>query len=130
MDRVAGDVETEFVGLTVDRPWPHASARQPHRETAAVMVAAVVRSLEFPLAVRRASEFTSPDDERVFEESALLEIADERGRGLVDVATLKLEIAGEVVVLVPAAVIKLDESHAPFRHPPRQKTVAGERSGT
>src|SRR5262245_55013443 len=81
MDRVRSDVETQLVGLAVRVAGPDAAPREPQAEAAVVMVAAVVPALHH----RRPSEFAPPEDERIREEPALLEIRDERSAGLVGV---------------------------------------------
>ena len=50
------------------------------------MVAAVVVGRERALAIDRAAELAAPDDERVVEQAALLEVGDQRGRRLIGVA--------------------------------------------
>ena len=50
------------------------------------MVAAVVGRRERALRVRRAAELAAPDDERVVEHAALLEIEHQRGGGLIGLA--------------------------------------------
>ena len=51
----------------------HAAAGQPHREALDVVVAAVA------LRHRRAAELAAPDDQRVVEHAALLQVRDQRG---------------------------------------------------
>ena len=53
-----------------------------------MMVAAVVVRGQLALAVDRAAELAAPDDERVVEQAALLQVLDQRGGGLVGVAAL------------------------------------------
>ena len=62
-----------------------AAAGQPHREGVGMMVAAVVAALDH----RRAAELAAPDDERVVEQAALLQVLDERRAGLVGVAAVR-----------------------------------------
>ena len=53
-----------------------------------MMIAAVVGLRQFSLAVDRAAELAAPNDERVVEHAALLEIHDERRAWLVGVLAL------------------------------------------
>ena len=50
-----------------------------------------------------AAEFTSPQQQSVLEQAALLEVRDERGDGLIDLARVHLHALAQVVVMVPAA---------------------------
>ena len=89
-----------------------------------MMIAAVIRVCELALTVDRAAEFAAPDHERFVEHPALLKIAHERSGGLIDGLALHREIARQVVVLIPAAMVELDESHAALDQSPRQQAVA------
>ena len=82
VDRVADDVVTVVVGLA-DNARPDPATREPHREAAAVMIAAVV-VLQAALSVDGASELAAPDDERLIEQAALGQVANQGGLGLVD----------------------------------------------
>ena len=66
-----------------------AAAGEPHGEGVDVMVAADGVAV---FAHRRAAEFAAPDDERVVEQAALLQVEHERGAGLVDVAADFFEV--------------------------------------
>src|SRR5262249_6943917 len=102
--RVLDDVVTEVVGLAVDRPALRAAAGHPHGEAARVVIAAVVRLRQAPLAVNRPPELAPPDDERRIEHAALLEVLDEGPARPVDVAALVGQPAGDVGVRVPVVV--------------------------
>ena len=116
------DVEAELVGLAERDARLDAAAGQPHREGVGVMVAAVVAALHH----RRAAEFAAPDDERVVEQPALLQIRDQRGAGLVGVLAVLLEILDEVAVLVPRLVEELHEADAALDQPAGEQAVVGE----
>ncbi len=129
VDRVRGDVVTELIRFAVDDASFHAAAGQPDAKAARMMIPAVVGVRERSLRVHRAAEFAAPDDERVFEESPLLEILNERCRGLIGVSALLRDFFGEVRVLVPAHVIELNEADVLFGHAPGQQTVSGIAAG-
>ena len=57
------------------------------------MVAAVVVGRQLALAVDRAAELAAPDDQRVVEQAALLQVVDQRGGRLVGV----LALAGDLL---------------------------------
>ena len=82
------DVVAEVVGLAVDDAALDAAAGQPHAEVARVMVAAVVVLGQRALRVDGAAELAAPDDQRVVEQAALLEVDHQRGGGLVGVVAL------------------------------------------
>ena len=103
-------------------PRLHAAAGHPQREGVDVVIAAdLVRIAD--LAHRRAPEFAAPDDQRVVQQSALLQVADQRGRGLVDFASYLIERLAEVGVMVPIGVIELHEAHAALHQAARQQAV-------
>ena len=59
--------------------------------------------------------------QRRIEQLAAIQIANQRGKGLVKHRQLALHAAGDVVVMVPAAVRQRDESHARFDQSPREQ---------
>jgi hypothetical protein len=87
-----------------------------------VVVAAVVAALDH----RRAAEFAAPDDQRVVEQAALLEILDQGGAGLVGVLAVAGEVLLEVAVLVPRFVEELHEADAALDQAPGEQAVVGE----
>src|SRR4051794_37828613 len=103
--RVFHGVEAEVVARAVRDAGLHAAARHPEREGVRMVIATPrLRLLDFPLQERGAPEFTAPDDERVFEQPALLQIADERGARRVDIGALDLKLRIKIAMLIPAGV--------------------------
>ena len=94
-----------------------------------MVIAAVVGFSKASLAVDGASEFAGPDDESVLQQAALLEVGDEGGGGLVGAAALHADVGGEFIVLIPAAVIELDEADVAFGEAAREETVGGVGAG-
>ena len=84
------------------------------------------------LAHRRAAEFAAPDDQRVVQQAALLQVLDQRGgradrpRGNGRRAACRGRVSG-VAVVVPVGVIELHEADAALDQPPGQQAVVGER---
>jgi hypothetical protein len=81
---------------------------------------------------RRAPELAAPDDERVVEQPALLQIGHQRVDRPVGLPAQVRQLLDDVLaeggaVGVPAAVIELHEAHAALDQPPRQQAVVGER---
>ena len=83
------DVVAEVVGLAVaSMPGLMPPPASQIGEAARVMVAAVVVGGQLALAVDRAAELAAPDDQRVVEQAALLEVGDQGGGRLIGVAAL------------------------------------------
>ena len=93
------------------------------------MVAAVVLLRQAALRVDGAAELAAPDDQRLAQQPAPLQVLDQPPAGLVDVAALAGQPAGHVGVVVPVVVIDLDEAHAALDHSPGQQRGVGERAG-
>jgi hypothetical protein len=69
VNRVLAGFVAQFVGRTLGESALHAAAGEPERKALVVVVAAVG-----VLAVRRAAELASPDQERIVEQPALAQI--------------------------------------------------------
>src|SRR5262249_24869213 len=78
MDWAFGHVVAQFVRRTVRNPRFDSAARHPDGERARMMVATEERRAAAGFVHRRTAEFAAPDDERVGEQAALLQIPDER----------------------------------------------------
>ena len=128
VQRVLDDVVAEVVGLAVDTAALGAAASHPHREAARVVVATVVGHAESALAVDRTAEFSAPDDERVVEHAALLEVLDERVAGAVDVLALAGHAVGQVAMVVPVVEVDLGEADAAFGQAAGHEHAVGETS--
>ena len=128
-DGVLGHVVSVVVRRPVDDPGLHAGARHPDGERARMVIAAVVVASERALAIDRTAELRGPQHERVVEQAAAFEIADERRRRLIERLALEVQLVRQAAVLVPPAEVELDEPHAALRQAPRQKAVGGERAG-
>ena len=119
--------EAKLVGLADRLARLDAAAGQPHRVGLDMMVA-TERAAVF--AHRRAAELATPDDQRVVEQAAPLEVHDQRRRGLIGFAADSFERAFQIfaaAVMVPIGVEQRDEAHAAFDQPAGQQAVVGER---
>ncbi len=121
-DDVFGGVVAEFVGGSVAVTGFEAAAGEPHGEAGQVVVAAV------PLSHRRSAELGTEDDERVFEHVALLEVGDEGRHSLIDFARRPGDVVLHRSVMVPVAMIELNEPDAAFGQSAGQQAVRGERA--
>ena len=75
----------------------------------------VATGAAFALEHGGAAEFAAPDDEGIFEEAALFKVGEEGVSGLVGVLATDFHIFVQVAVVIPAAVVELDEAGAFFR---------------
>ena len=119
----------EFVGLADAGAALDAAARHPHREAVGVVVAAG------PLGVlggRLAAELAAPDDQRLVEQAAPLQVLEQAGDRLVGVAGVlgvvrdEVAVGVPVVVVVGAARVDLDEPDAALDQPPGDQALAAE----
>ena len=89
-----------------------AAAGHPHGEATRVMIAAVVCLCEAALRVNRAAEFATPDDERLVQQAALLQILNEPVTRT-DRRLCTAPAAGPAIVMrIPIVDVHLHESHA------------------
>src|SRR5205823_6747422 len=95
-------------------------------EAAAMMVAPMLGRRQRSLAVHGAAKLAAPDDQRVVEEAARLQVLDEGGGRLIDVSRLTADLARQRAMLVPAAMEELYEANATLDHPASEQTVARE----
>ena len=114
VDDVLDRVVAEVVGLAVADAALDAAARHPDREALDVVVTAVA------LGHRRATELAAPDDERFVEHPALLEVRDQGSARLIDFLRDPRDAVSHAAVMIPVAVIELDEPHAVFGEASRQ----------
>ena len=121
VDDVGRRLEAELVGGSMDMAGLHAAAGHPHGEAVVVVVAAVdlaligARGGQFD--GRGAAELAAPDDERLVEQAAALEVGQQGGDGLVGFAGEASVLHFEVVMAVPGlsvTVPELDEAYAAF----------------
>src|SRR5713226_4059136 len=113
---VLGDIKAQFVALSDRDARFDAPARKPHREGIGMMVAAVVATLHHG----RASKLPAPDHQRILEQSALLQVPNESGGGLISILAVLLDVFDEVGVLIPCFMVKLDKSHPALHKSPRE----------
>ena len=91
-----------------------------------MVVAAVVGGCQLPLAVIGAAELASPEHQRVIEHPALSQVSDQGRAGLVGLAALLADAAGQAAVMVPTGVIELDKSNVALGQPAGQQAVGRE----
>lgn len=124
-DFVDGGV-AEFVGGAIDEPALDSGAGQPHGHGFIVVIAA--EGAFAALGHGGTAELAGPDDEGFLEHAALLEVADQGGAGAVDFGGAEREFLAELGVMVPIAVIELDEAGAAFGQAAGEQAIGGERA--
>jgi len=110
--RFAGWAEAEFIGAANRHSGTNAAPCHEHRVGVDVVVAADLALLP-NFAHRRAAKFATPDHEGPIQQAALLQVANQRRRGLVDLAGDGLQRSSQVFVVVPIGVIELNEPYSP-----------------
>ena len=119
--RFSARVIAEFVRRTVAHTPFEPAAGKPHGESGQVMS----RPFPWAMGVRPNS---AENDDRVVQHAPLLQIDEECGRPAVDFGRGPLDIVFELTVMVPIAVIELNEADAALRQPAGQQAVGGELS--
>jgi hypothetical protein len=126
VDLVGGGVPAVVVGGAVAMARLDAAAGEPHRDPVRVVIAAVAA-----LGGRGPAELAAPPHQRVVEQAAALEVAEQAGDGPIDLAGVLLVVAAEVGVPVPldgrVAVRHLDEAHAALDQAAGQEALPGKR---
>src|SRR5687768_1517262 len=86
-----------------------------------MMIAAIVAALDHG----SSPKFTTPDNQRIFEQTALLQILDQGGARLVRIFAVLLQVAHQGTVLVPGLMENLDEPDSALDEPAGQETAIG-----
>src|SRR5262249_42673494 len=123
--RIFENVVAIIVGLADGEAALNPTTGHPNRKTARVMVASIVCAGELALAVHGSAELAGPNDQGIIQHAALLQIENQTGGGLIDACALQGNVARQVVVLVPAAMIELNEADATLGEPARKETICG-----
>ena len=126
VDGVFGDLHAEFVGGAVGDAGFDAAAGHPHGEGLGVVIASAAAS-ECGAGFNHggASEFAAPDDKGVFEQSAFFKVFDKGGGGLIGLFAFGFESAFDVAVVIPGAVVTVDEADAAFDETSCEQAVVG-----
>ena len=126
LDRILRDEKSEVVDFTDGLAGLDAATCKPHWEVLDMVIA----TREFlDLSHGSPAEFAAPDDERVIQQSALLEVSNERRRSPVhverDFVELLCQVIFTVAVVIPTSVVKLDEPRPAFKQPTCDQAVVG-----
>ena len=125
MDGVGGDVPGVVVSRPVDVARLHAAACQPPTEGMAEVIAALGAGW-IALPKGCAAKLTAPGHQGVVEHAPLFEVEHEGRRRALGVATLHLQVAEKIAVLIPAGMHQLYKSHTSLEQPSGDEAVVGE----
>src|ERR1041385_934251 len=129
MDGVLHNVVAVIVGLADREARLDAPTCHPDREATAMMIAAVLGRGEAALTIYGPAEFSTPDYQSVIEHSTLLQVEDQAGGCTIDIFAALRQILRQISMMVPIAMIELDEAHSPFGQTARQQAVRGKGAG-
>src|SRR4051794_22107590 len=107
MHRALRDVVAVIVRLAQTEALLHSAARHPHGETSRMVIPTVIGVRQLALAIYSPPELPAPHDQRIVEQPALLKVRHQRRRRLIRPLALQREVAWQVVVLIPPAMVKL-----------------------
>src|SRR5690349_16614779 len=124
MNFILHNIEAELISLSNACAGFDSAACHPHGECVGVVISSVGAALDHWCA----AEFAAPDDNGVFQQSALLQVHQQRGGSAIGVAAVLGYIVGQIRVLIPSFVIELNEAYAFLDQPSCQKTVISKRS--
>ena len=117
-------VIAEFVCRTVTESGFESASSKPHRESSEMVISPVA------LGHGCSPEFRSKHDDRVLQQVALFEISDERGDTLIDFLGRPCRMRLHRSMMIPVAMIHLDEANSAFGLSPSQQAVGSKRSVT
>ena len=126
MHAILGHGHSQLIRHAMHDPPFHAAAGHPGGKHLMVMLPAFGIG---GFVIRRSPELRCPDDERVVEQTSLLEIAEERGDGAIDVAG-KVFMIAHVAVRIPVVrrsrINHFDEPDAALDEPPGDQALPAE----
>src|SRR4029077_19084634 len=96
------------------RPGLDAAAGHPDRKRTWMVIAAVIVGRQLALRVDGPAEFARPNDECVVYQAVLLQVLNQPGVGLVGVLGVAANVLRQPRVMVPGAMIELNEPDAPL----------------
>ncbi|MFM1944913.1 MAG: hypothetical protein RI897_3895 [Verrucomicrobiota bacterium] len=122
VDDIFDGVIAEFIGSAVGGAGLDTAAGEPHGEALDVVVASFAA---FFLGHGGAAEFAAPDDEGVVEQAALFEVGEEGVGGFIGEGAADVHVFDEVAVVVPSAVVEVDEADALFGEASGEEAIGG-----
>src|SRR5882762_3791752 len=129
MNRIFDDIISQLICFAIDDSRFDPTACHPYTKAAWMVIAAITIRLKFTLAIIRASEFATPDYQRFIQHATVLQILYQGSRSLIDTFCKVTGPIGQILMRIPAHVIKLNESNASLGKTPCQKAVRGKGAG-
>ena len=114
VDGIFDGIEAEVIGFAIDHASLETAACHPNAEGSIVVVSAVVATLDH----RCSTELAPPDHQGVFEQPEPLEILYQRGAWAIGRRCVVLDSVGQIPMLIPNFVKKLNKSHASLEQTP------------
>jgi hypothetical protein len=127
VDRVGNDVPGEVVGLAINGSRFDAAAGHPPAVSAAEMIAAF-GICRITLPERCATELAAPDDERIIQHAAFLQVLHECRGWTFGIDTLLFKLSEQIAVLIPAGMHQLHKANSTFQQASSNQAVVGERA--
>src|SRR4029077_6709582 len=125
VNRSLHHVIAKIIRLAMGDPRLCATASEPHGEATRMMIAPIVFLREATLAIHGASEFATPNHQRVVKKPAALQIRDQRVRSTIRGRAEFGNVAYGIRVNIPSALIDLREPDTALGHTARQQTIVG-----
>ena len=119
-------VESEVVRNPVNVPFLDSSSSHPHRKGLPMVIASVGIRLGIALSVDRSSEFTSPNNQGIVKQSSLFQVHNKRRARLVRVTGGDRKPFFYTSMMIPPAVVELNESNPSFSEAPRHDAIGRE----
>ena len=123
-DAVRNSTEANFIELTITGPLANSRTRHKHAEPVWIVIASAIT-----LRNRHAAKLSSPDHERAVDQTALLQVGQQRIDRFVCGTTVSLVIAVQIAVGVPFTVaVNLDETHTAFNQSASHQALGTKRT--
>src|SRR5438445_1346076 len=117
MDRVINSIVTQFVGPAISHAAFDARTSHPDGEAFDMVIATIALRHGGP------AKFTSPNDQRIFQHAARLEVLEQSSGAPVNQTGGGGDSIFDAAVMIPSAMVKLYEAHTAFCQTPSQQTV-------
>src|SRR5688500_11011505 len=88
-----------------------------------MMIPSVSIVVDAALHVSGPTKLSAPDNQGLVQQTPLLQIEHQRRGSLVHIAALLGQLLGQVIMLIPAAVIELDETDTPLDEPACEQRI-------
>ena len=126
MNSILGGVISQFIRLAVgDAPLDSAPG-EPHRKSPNMVIPAGRGA--FPLKHRCPAELAAPDHQRVIKHAARFQILHQCRAWVVAEAAANFHVSLQIAVMIPSAMVQLNEARASLGQAPGEQTISGERS--